>query len=74
MRRLVAWELDESVARPFAAFARGFHRLISGPLFGLFQPEELQALTVGQEVLDFHELEAHCEYKGYTASSKVRCV
>lgn len=37
----------------------------------MFTPEELEIIICGKEVIDFHELEAHAHYEGYTKDSPV---
>ena len=53
----VKYELLTSVKQQFDAFASGFGRLFSGPIVGIFRPEELEVLVVGKEELDFAALE-----------------
>ena len=56
------WVLSRSVRREFAAFRRGFAKLLTGPAVRLFRPDELEQLLCGCEVLDFAALQAHCTY------------
>jgi hypothetical protein len=56
------WLLSRSVRREFAAFRKGFARLVSGPAVRLFRPDELEQLLCGSRVLDFALLEAACSY------------
>ena len=57
MDAYVNYVLNESVEKQFQAFHAGFSRLMSGPILGIFRPEELEVLTTGTDELDFHELE-----------------
>jgi len=71
VRLYTGWYLERSVERQFGAFARGFHRLCSGPALALFKPEELEQLICGSEELDFDALENHTLYDdGYVKESE----
>jgi len=56
------WLLSRSVRKEWAAFRRGFARLVSGPAVRLFRAEELEQLLCGSEELDFSALQAHAQY------------
>ncbi|XP_025109436.1 probable E3 ubiquitin-protein ligase HERC4 isoform X2 [Pomacea canaliculata] len=56
--------LNRSVHSQFTAFNDGFHKVCGGHILELFHPQELQALVIGNEDYDFHELEKNAEYKG----------
>ncbi|OWF39726.1 E3 ubiquitin-protein ligase HERC4 [Mizuhopecten yessoensis] len=55
---------NQSVDKQFQAFNSGFHKVCGGKVLELFHPQELQAMVVGNEDYDFHELEKNTEYKG----------
>lgn len=55
---------NKSVEQQFQAFSTGFHKVCGGKVLELFHPQELQAMVVGNEDYDFHELEKNTDYKG----------
>ncbi|XP_060067134.1 probable E3 ubiquitin-protein ligase HERC4 isoform X1 [Ylistrum balloti] len=55
---------NKSVDQQFQAFSNGFHKVCGGKVLELFHPQELQAMVVGNENYDFHELEKNTDYKG----------
>jgi E3 ubiquitin-protein ligase HERC4 len=58
--------LDESVKDPFMAFDEGFRRVCDGKVLGMLHPLELMSLVVGQQVIEWTELEKYMDYKnGY---------
>ncbi|OCT70081.1 probable E3 ubiquitin-protein ligase HERC4 isoform X2 [Xenopus laevis] len=60
----VDYIFNESVAALFSAFSAGFHKVCGGKVLELFQPNELQAMVIGNTVYDWKELEKSTEYKG----------
>ncbi|XP_068113476.1 probable E3 ubiquitin-protein ligase HERC4 isoform X2 [Hyperolius riggenbachi] len=60
----VEYIFDRSVASLFEAFYSGFHKVCGGRVLELFQPNELQAMVIGNTNYDWKELEKHTEYKG----------
>ena len=54
--------LEDSIARQFAAFQRGFHSVCGGECLQLFRWEELELLICGSPVLDFEALERAAQY------------
>ncbi|CAJ0918960.1 unnamed protein product [Ranitomeya imitator] len=60
----VDYTFNHSVAALFNAFYAGFHKVCGGRVLELFQPNELQAMVIGNTNYDWKELEKHTEYKG----------
>lgn len=60
----VDYIFNNSVASLFNAFYAGFHKVCGGRVLELFQPNELQAMVIGNTNFDWKELEKHTEYKG----------
>ncbi|XP_072280603.1 probable E3 ubiquitin-protein ligase HERC4 isoform X3 [Pyxicephalus adspersus] len=60
----VDYIFNQSVASLFDAFFAGFHKVCGGKVLELFQPNELQAMVIGNTNYDWKELEKHTEYKG----------
>ncbi|XP_075072549.1 putative E3 ubiquitin-protein ligase HERC4 isoform X2 [Mixophyes fleayi] len=60
----VDYIFNRSVASLFNAFHAGFHKVCGGNVLELFQPNELQAMVIGNTNYDWKELEKHTEYKG----------
>ncbi|XP_072178584.1 probable E3 ubiquitin-protein ligase HERC4 [Diadema setosum] len=59
--------LNDSIARQFQAFTRGFNSVCGGSALQLFQPSEIELLICGSPDLDFHALEASATYEdGFT--------
>ncbi|XP_064600028.1 probable E3 ubiquitin-protein ligase HERC4 isoform X2 [Liolophura sinensis] len=54
---------NKSVEKNFRSFNEGFHKVCGGRVLELFHPKELEAMVVGNENYDFHELEKNTEYK-----------
>lgn len=54
--------LEDSIARQFGAFMRGFHSVCGGDCLQLFRWEELELLICGSPVLDFEALERVTQY------------
>uniref|UniRef100_A0A8B9L1B3 HECT and RLD domain containing E3 ubiquitin protein ligase 4 n=1 Tax=Astyanax mexicanus TaxID=7994 RepID=A0A8B9L1B3_ASTMX len=60
----VDYIFNTSVAQLFNAFHAGFHKVCGGNVLELFQPNELQAMVIGNTNYDWKELEQSAEYKG----------
>ncbi|OCT71800.1 probable E3 ubiquitin-protein ligase HERC4 isoform X2 [Xenopus laevis] len=60
----VDYIFNKSVASLFSAFSAGFHKVCGGKVLELFQPNELQAMVIGNTIYDWKELEKSTEYKG----------
>ncbi|KAM5237248.1 putative E3 ubiquitin-protein ligase HERC4 isoform 4-T4 [Ctenodactylus gundi] len=60
----VDYIFNKSVASLFDAFHEGFHKVCGGKVLLLFQPNELQAMVIGNTNYDWKELEKNTEYKG----------
>ena len=58
----VKYLLEDSIARQFGAFQRGFHSVCGGKCLQLFRWEELELLICGSPVLDFGALERAAQY------------
>lgn len=53
----VDYVFSHSVASLFDAFYKGFHKVCGGRVLELFQPNELQAMVIGNTNYDWMELE-----------------
>lgn len=53
---------NSSVAPLFNAFYDGFHKVCGGKVLELFQPNELQAMVIGNTNYDWKELEKVWKY------------
>uniref|UniRef100_A0A8C7RGK9 HECT and RLD domain containing E3 ubiquitin protein ligase 4 n=1 Tax=Oncorhynchus mykiss TaxID=8022 RepID=A0A8C7RGK9_ONCMY len=60
----VDYIFNKSVAALFESFFAGFHKVCGGKVLELFQPNELQAMVIGNTNYDWKELEKVTEYKG----------
>ncbi|KAM9365582.1 putative E3 ubiquitin-protein ligase HERC4 isoform 2-T2 [Pholidichthys leucotaenia] len=60
----VNYIFNTSVAPLFECFYAGFHKVCGGKVLELFQPNELQAMVIGNTNYDWTELEKSTEYKG----------
>ncbi|KAE8590850.1 hypothetical protein XENTR_v10018230 [Xenopus tropicalis] len=60
----VDYIFNQSVASLFSAFSAGFHKVCGSKVLELFQPNELQAMVIGNTAYDWKELEKSTEYKG----------
>ncbi|KAM8852464.1 putative E3 ubiquitin-protein ligase HERC4 isoform 2-T2 [Synchiropus picturatus] len=60
----VDYIFNRSVAPLFECFYAGFHKVCGGKVLELFQPNELQAMVIGNTNYDWTELEKATEYKG----------
>nr|XP_043901885.1 probable E3 ubiquitin-protein ligase HERC4 isoform X1 [Solea senegalensis] len=60
----VDYVFNTSVAPLFKCFYAGFHKVCGGKVLELFQPNELQAMVIGNTNYDWVELEKSVEYKG----------
>uniref|UniRef100_UPI00398EDCE3 probable E3 ubiquitin-protein ligase HERC4 n=1 Tax=Pristiophorus japonicus TaxID=55135 RepID=UPI00398EDCE3 len=60
----VDYVFNKSVAPLFDAFYEGFHKVCGGKVLQLFQPNELQAMVIGNANYDWNEWEKNTEYKG----------
>ncbi|XP_077351382.1 putative E3 ubiquitin-protein ligase HERC4 isoform X2 [Festucalex cinctus] len=60
----VEYTFNTSVAPLFECFYAGFHKVCGGKVLELFQPNELQAMVIGNTNYDWTELEKSTEYKG----------
>lgn len=59
----VDYIFSKSVASLFDAFHAGFHKVCGGKVLQLFQPNELQAMVIGNTNYDWKELEKVRENK-----------
>lgn len=70
VRLYVSYILNESVAQQFRAFERGFRKVCGGNALDLFEPQELELLICGNQLLDFVDLRRGTRYDdGFTGSS-----
>lgn len=53
----VDYIFNKSVAALFESFFAGFHKVCGGKVLELFQPNELQAMVIGNTNYDWKELE-----------------
>lgn len=60
----VDYVFNRAVAPLFVCFYAGFHKVCGGKVLELFQPNELQAMVIGNTNYDWTELEKSTEYKG----------
>ncbi|XP_072293208.1 probable E3 ubiquitin-protein ligase HERC4 isoform X2 [Eucyclogobius newberryi] len=60
----VDYVFNRAVAPLFECFYAGFHKVCGGKVLELFQPNELQAMVIGNTNYDWAELEKSTEYKG----------
>lgn len=60
----VDYVFNRAVAPLFQCFYAGFHKVCGGKVLELFQPNELQAMVIGNTNYDWTELEKSTEYKG----------
>ncbi|XP_078247016.1 putative E3 ubiquitin-protein ligase HERC4 isoform X4 [Pogona vitticeps] len=60
----VDYIFNKSVASLYDAFHAGFHKVCGGKVLQLFQPNELQAMVIGNTNYDWKELEKNTQYKG----------
>lgn len=60
----VDYVFNRAVAPLFECFYAGFHKVCGGKVLELFQPNELQAMVIGNTNYDWTELEKSTEYKG----------
>ncbi|XP_056297890.1 probable E3 ubiquitin-protein ligase HERC4 [Pseudoliparis swirei] len=60
----VRYAFDTSVEGPFGAFKRGFFKVCAVDVVEFFQPEELQAVMVGQENDDWDVFKKNAVYEG----------
>ncbi|XP_055083199.1 probable E3 ubiquitin-protein ligase HERC4 isoform X2 [Periophthalmus magnuspinnatus] len=60
----VDYVFNRAVAPLFECFYAGFHKVCGGKVLELFQPNELQAMVIGNTNYDWTELEKTTEYKG----------
>jgi len=60
------YQLEDSIAVQFDAFARGFWSVLPRALLApLLQPVDLELLVCGQREMDFRALEAATKYEGF---------
>lgn len=60
MDAFVNYIFNKSVASLYDAFHEGFHKVCGGNVLQLFQPNELQAMVIGNTNYDWKELEKVC--------------
>ncbi|XP_060697829.1 probable E3 ubiquitin-protein ligase HERC4 [Hemiscyllium ocellatum] len=60
----VDYVFNKSIAPLFDGFYEGFHKVCGGKVLQLFQPNELQAMVIGNANYDWKEWEKNTEYKG----------
>lgn len=63
--------MNVSVEKQFTNFRKGYMKLCSQPIFEIFEPDELDILVSGLEVLDWSELQKNAKYSnGYNQNSQ----
>ncbi|CAG8518597.1 5982_t:CDS:10 [Acaulospora colombiana] len=71
VRRYVNFILNDSVAKQFVPFKRGFEKVCGGNALSLFQPEEIELLVRGSaEPLEIEQLRAVTKYEGFREDEK----
>ena len=66
VRLFTKYQLEDSIATQFDAFARGFWSVLPRHLLApLLQPVDLELLVCGQREMDFDALEAATKYEGF---------
>ncbi|XP_034721634.1 probable E3 ubiquitin-protein ligase HERC6 isoform X2 [Etheostoma cragini] len=60
----VNYAFNKSVEGVFEAFKKGFFKVCEMDVVEFFQPEELQAVTVGQEIYDWEVFKENTVYEG----------
>lgn len=61
---------NKSVASLFDAFHAGFHKVCGGKVLLLFQPNELQAMVIGNTNYDWKELEKVRKIPAFTCQCR----
>lgn len=61
---------NKSVASLFDAFHAGFHKVCGGKVLLLFQPNELQAMVIGNTNYDWKELEKVRKISAFTCQCR----
>ncbi|KYQ92173.1 ubiquitin-protein ligase E3A [Tieghemostelium lacteum] len=56
--------LNESIAKQWSSFFKGFQMVCDSPVLSLLRPEELENLVCGVEDLNFQELQQVAKYEG----------
>ena len=64
------WYFNISIKDVFASFERGFYRVFDRDLSKILNPEELELIICGTQILDFNELRRVCKYEEYTKDSQ----
>ncbi|RUS25861.1 hypothetical protein BC938DRAFT_471542 [Jimgerdemannia flammicorona] len=66
VQRYVKFILNDSIAKQFEPFMRGFYNVCGGNALSLFRPEEIELLVRGSdEPLEVEQLRAVTEYYGF---------
>ena len=66
VRLFTKYQVEDSIATQFDAFARGFWSVLPRHLLApLLQPVDLELLVCGQREMDFDALEAATKYEGF---------
>jgi ubiquitin-protein ligase E3 A len=63
--------LDVSIKEQFAAFRAGFMLVFNDRIIKIFNPQELELLTVGTPVVDLRALETATTYESYSPHDDV---
>ena len=68
--------IDTQISTQFTAFKKGFFKVVTGSMIKLFNPEELERIICGLEIIDIFELRKAANYEGgYDQHSyMVRCL
>ena len=64
------WYFNISIKDVFASFERWFYRVFDRDLSKILNPEELELIICGTQILDFNELRRVCKYEEYTKDSQ----
>ena len=64
------WYFNKSIQEVFNSFERGFYRVFNRDLSKILNPEELELIICGSQVLDFNELKNACQYEEYAKESE----
>ncbi|MEN2498291.1 MAG: putative E3 ubiquitin-protein ligase herc4 [Marteilia pararefringens] len=72
IEKIVDYYLNIAVEKNFLSFKSGFFKVLSKPLMSIFEPEQLQELLIGREIMDFDILRENCDYfEGYYAKHPI---
>ena len=66
----IDWFFNKSISEYFSSFEKGFYRVFNRNLSNILNPDELELIICGTQILDFNELKKAAQYEEYDKNAE----